>query len=154
VRVRMGIIVVALGLSLSACSDDPDSEPESNPDSSAQSDSPDAADTEVGNIDCPEYQETAQKIIDTQAQLFSPDPDNDPAAAIDELNAELEALKEGAPPEIQEALTGLSASFGDAAEILEDPNGQNQTKLLELATKLSEAGQKVTTYIAEQCEAS
>jgi hypothetical protein len=150
----MGILAVALAVMLVGCSDDPESEPESEPGSSAQTDLVDPTDTskdkETGTLDCPAFEETAQKIVDAQAQLYGQGAGSDPDAAIDDLLTELEGLKEGAPADIQDALTGLGDGFRRAADLLDDPS-QDQTALLELATELSEDGQAVTTYIAKQC---
>jgi len=147
VRVRMGVLAVALAVALSACSDDPESEPESKPQSSGQSGSPDAPFTEV-TVDCPEFEDVAQRILDAQAAIYTGagGPEE-----IDDLVAELDALKEGAPEDVQTALTDMGEGFRDAAELLERPTRKNRIKLVELAPKLSENGQAITTYITAEC---
>jgi hypothetical protein len=156
VRVRMGIIVVALGLALTACSDGSEPEASSGQEPSGSSTSagePDAPETDVGTLECPEYEAIATRIVDTQSQLYAPSSDADPQEAIDQLLGELESLQQGAPAGVQEAVTNLAAGFRQAAELLASPEGQNQTELLTLATALSEDSQKITSYIAQQCEA-
>lgn len=157
-RVRMGTIALglALGLSLSACSDDdPEPTSDSGPGSSESPSlaDPSAPETAVGSLDCPEYEEIATKIVETQSQLYAPRPDVDPQESIDELVAELETLRQGAPADVQDAVTSLSAGFEQAAELLSSPEGQNQTELLTLATRLSEDSAAITGFIAEQCRA-
>jgi len=149
----MGIFAVALVASLAACSDDPDSDSPSSgvsksPSSSASGPSDDPA-TEV-TVDCPEFADTAGKIIEAQAELYSAGG-GDASQAIDDLLVELEALKEGAPDDVQGALTNLGSGFQDAAALLESPTKQNQAKLVELAPQLSEDGQKITAYITSEC---
>lgn len=161
-RVRMGTIALglALGLTLSACSDD---EPESKSSSGSSSEpgssespslaDPSAPETEVGSLDCPAYEDIATKIVETQSQLYAPNPDVDPRESVDELVAELETLKQDAPPDVQDAVTSLSEGFQQAAELLSGSQGQNQTELLALATKLSEDSAKITEFIGKQCAA-
>lgn len=154
-RVRMGIIALALGLALTGCSDDSDPESTSDGESTSPSSSagaPDAPETEVGRLDCPEYESIATKIVETQSQLYAPSSDVDPQESIDELLGELERLKQGAPAEVQEAVDNLGAGFQQAAELLSSTEGQNQTELLTLATSLSEDSQRITSYIAKQCQ--
>lgn len=148
---RMGIVVVVLAAALSACTDDPESSPRSGPEPSpeptSQSTAPEAPLTEV-TVPCPEFADTAQRIADAQAALYSGAGDN---TAIDDLEAELDALKEGAPPDVQAALTDIGAGFRDAAELLEDPTPKNKARLADLASTLAAAGQKITGYITSKC---
>jgi hypothetical protein len=160
VRVRMGTIALglALGLSLSACSDD---EPESKSSADSSPDSsrspsladPSAPETPVGSLDCPAYEDIATRIVEAQSQLYAANPAVDPQESVDELVAELETLRQDAPKRVQDAVTSLSDGFQQAAELLSDPEGQNQTELLALATKLSEDSAKITEFIGEQCAA-
>ena len=157
-RVRMGTIALglALGLTLSACSDDePDSKSSAEPGSSESPSlaDPSAPETQVGSLDCPAYEDIATKIVETQSQLYAPGPDADPQESIDELVAELETLKQDAPPDVQDAVTSLSDGFQQAAELLSSPEGQNQTELLALATKLSEDSARITEFIGKKCAA-
>lgn len=149
----MGILAVALVTSLAACSDDdPDSDPSSNDDPTAAVGTPsgtaEPSVTEV-TVDCPEFADTAKKIVEAQTELYT--PGGDAAQAIDDLLVELEALKEGAPEDVQQALTDLGSGFQDAAGLLEDPTSENQAALVELAPQLAEDGATVTGYITEQC---
>jgi hypothetical protein len=148
----MGILAVALVASLSACSDDPDSDSSSNEDPTASvgsaSGTGEPSVTEA-TVDCPEFADTAKKIVEAQAELYT--PGGDAAQAIDDLLVELEALKEGAPEDVQQALTDLGSGFQDAAELLEDPTPENQAALAALAPELATDGETVTTYITEQC---
>jgi hypothetical protein len=144
VRVRMGILAVAFAVSLTGslagCSDDdPKSDPTSNPSEPSMS--------EV-TIDCPEFEEAAQKITDAQTALY--DGSGGPEA-IDDLVAELEDLKEGAPKDIKAAIDDLAAGFRDAAAILANPTPKGQAELAELSEKLSADSQKITAYFTSEC---
>ena len=148
----MGILAVALIASLAACSDDPEADAPSDDDPTASlgsaSGTAEPSVTEV-TVDCPEFADTAQKIVEAQAELYT--PGGDATQAIDDLLVELEALKEGAPEDVQQALTDLGSGFQDAATLLEDPTGENQAKLVGLSEQLAEDGETVTGYITEQC---
>ncbi len=147
----MGILAAALAVSLAACSDDSDPDPPSSggsePSSSVGSDAPDDPLTEV-TVDCPEFEAVAQRIVDAQTALYSGADDVD--EAVEELQDELEGLKDGAPDHVQEALTDMGKAFGAAAEILRDET-PDQTELLELAPRLSDASQTITEFVTDQC---
>ena len=137
-RNRVGILVLLLASFLSACSDDGGSDDES----SAPSDSP----TEI-TIDCDEFEDTAAVITEAQTALYGGDPN-----ALDTLLAELEALEEGAPEDVQTALADMADAFVRAEELLEDPTPEKQAELAELTPQLSEDSQTITAYITAQCE--
>ena len=147
----MGILALALAASLAACSDDPGSDPPasggSESSAGAGSDAPDDPVTAV-TVDCPEFEGIAQRIAAAQTALYSGGDDAD--GAIEELQSELEGLKDGAPDHVQEALTDMSKAFGAAAEILRDET-PDQTELLELAPRLSDASQTITEFVTDQC---
>lgn len=157
-RARLGIItaVLLVGL-LGACSDDdPEAEPGDGPTTVSSSDigSPTGKPTDDPSVseitvDCPKFEKLAREIADAQAALY--DPAGDPEQAIADLQAGLEELKEGAPEDIQQALTDLGSGFQDAAELLADPTQTNQARLVALAAELAADGQRVTTYVTEQC---
>lgn len=152
----------ALALALGACSDDGDESGDapraaSTSDDGAGADptadptvvpSDDPSVTEV-TVDCPAFEDAARRIADAQALLYG--PSGDPEQAIADLQVELEALKEGAPDDVRQALTDLGAGFEDAAELLADPTKGNQARLVALAPELAEAGERITTYVTEQC---
>ena len=148
----MGILAVALAASIAACSDDPDSDSPANEDPTSSvgtaSGTAEPSVTEA-TVDCPEFAETARTIVEAQTELYT--PGGDAAQAIDDLLVELEALKEGAPEDVQQALTDLGSGFQDAADLLEDPTRENQAQLVALAEQLAEDGETVTGYITEQC---
>ena len=152
----MGILAVTLAVTLAACSDDPDSKSDSDAPSNGESESsavsePPDNDVTVGSIDCPEFADVAAKIVQAQTDLYAPSGAGDPGAAVDDLVAELDGLKEGAPEDVQEALSELGDGFERAAELLEDGTQQAQAELLTLAPQLAAAGQKINDYVAEQC---
>ena len=162
-RVRMGTIALrvvtglAVGLTLAACSDDDagsGSSSEADPGASSSAADPGSSESGTARLDCGAYADIAVRIVDTQSQLYAPNPDQDPTEAIDDLVAELETLKADAPRPVQQAVTNLSAGFRSAAELLADPGGTNQTELLALATSLSKDSGRITAYIAKQCEES
>lgn len=140
-RVRMGALAVVLALGLSACSDDGD-DPESGPAPTS-----DAPLTEI-TISCPEFEDVAKRITDAQATLYS---GTGGTAAIDDLVAELEALEDGAPEDVQTALEDMGAAFRDAAALLEKPTRESKAKLAALAPELAQAGQTITAYITAEC---
>lgn len=134
-RVREAIFAAVLVASLSACGGDPESSPSDEL-------------TEI-TLACEKFDDTAKKITDAQASLYSGTGSTE---AIDTLEAELSALKDGAPADVRTALTDLSAAFRDAEQILEKPTPENTAKLAAVAQKLSDDGQKITAYIASECK--
>ena len=134
-RVRTVIFGVVIAAALSACSDG--SEPD-----------PSAPISEI-TISCEKFDDTAQKITDAQTSLYSGTGSTE---AIDTLETELAALKEGAPADVQDALTDMTAAFRDAEALLTEPTPESSAKLADLAQELSDDGQKITAYITSECE--
>jgi hypothetical protein len=108
---------------------------------------PSAPMTEV-TISCPEFADTANKITEAQEALYS---GSGGAAAVDTLEAELAALKQGAPADVRAALGDLSAAFRDAQQIMAHPSAEGSAELADLSKKLSADGQKITAYITAKC---
>lgn len=133
-RTRDAAVVMALVAALCACTGD--SEPTSSDPL-----------TPIA-LECDEFADTSARINDAQAELYSGSGDGE---AIDALVAELEALEEGAPDDVQESLRDMAEAFRDAEEILADPTPQNQARLARLAPELADDGQRISAYIASQC---
>ena len=134
VRARATILAVASVLMLPACSGDPE-------------DTPSTSLTDTTTIDCDEYADTAKTITDAQTALYNGDQE-----AIDTLVSELDELKQGAPSDVKAALTDIEGAFRDAQDLMQDWTPEKQVALAELGPKISEAGQKITAYIAEECQ--
>lgn len=146
-RTRAALLAVALGIVLAGCSDDGDEKDTTD----AKSGTPSVETTDTTTVDCEQFAGTSAKITDAQAALYG----SDAAArteAIRTLAEELEALKKDAPDDVDKALDTLADGFEEAAELLSDPQSADASKLTEIAPKLAEAGQKVTTYIVERCQ--
>lgn len=135
----MGILVMLLGAALAACSDD-----------SGDGDSadPSASLSEI-TVDCHEFQDTADRVTQAQADLYA---GTGGADAIDTLVAELEVLKEDAPHDVQAALTNMATAFRDAAALLENPTPKMQDELAELAPQLEAASRTITNYVTSECD--
>lgn len=149
-RLRMAFLVPVLVLSglLTACGGD-DAEPSSNatPNTRLSPTAPSAPLTEA-TISCARFEATAKRIAEAQSELYSA---SGAKAAIDELVTELDALKDGAPANVQKALDDLGDAFRTAAEVLENPTQENAEKLQDLGTELAESGQLVSEYIVSKC---
>lgn len=102
-------------------------------------------------VDCDRYEGTAQRITDAQTALYDSKDSPDDATAVDDLVAELEALQEEAPDDVDAALTGLAEGFRAAQRALADPRGADTGDLAGLATALAEDGQAVTAWILDEC---
>jgi hypothetical protein len=139
VRAREAFLVVTLVAALSACSGDDEGGADPDPTDSV---------SEI-TVDCDEYADAAKAITDAQGQLYSV-PGSE--GAIDRLASELAALKDGAPPDIQAALTDMEAGFRDAGRLLEHPTPKKNARLVSLAPELSADGQKITAYIRSECD--
>lgn len=142
-RYFLAILTTLSAFALSACGGSDDG-------ASTDSDrlpEPTASLTET-TIQCAEFDGTAERIAEAQKQLYSSEG---PADAIAALVAELEALKAGAPADVQAALDTISKGFRDAAALGPTPDAEDQAKLADVAAELSAAGQKVAAYFVEQC---
>lgn len=131
----LAVLVLAAG-----CSDDPD-EPVADPSAPLR----DVA------VDCDRYEATAQRITDAQTALYDGKDSPEDATAVDALVAELEALEEEAPDDVDSALAGLAEGFRSAQQLLADPEAADPAELSTLSATLAEDGQAVTAWILEQC---
>ncbi len=133
-RARNAFVAMAIAATLSACTGDGDG---------------DASDpmTEI-TVDCAEFEDTTRKIADAQAQLYTGEGGTE---AIETLDAELEALEEDAPDDVDTALQNMRDGFKQAEELLADPTGANKSELAELAPQLAEDSQTITEYIKDEC---
>ncbi len=146
---REGFLALALGLALTACGGDDKADAQD----ATRLPTPTADLTEV-TIECDEFEGAAKKIAGAQAELYaglasgsSPGPNR----SVEPLIAELDALKQDAPADVKDALTGLGEGFRAVEQLLENPTSANQAELSALAEDLSADGQKVTAYITSQC---
>lgn len=133
--------LAVLALLCGGCSDDPD---ESDAD-------PSAPVTDI-TVECDRFEDTAQRITDAQTTLYDGKDSPEDATAVDSLVTELDALKEDAPDDVDDALTGLGEGFRSAQELLADPTPANSDELAALAPALSEDSQAVTAWILSQCK--
>lgn len=123
------------------CSGDPD-EPTADP----------SAPLSEITVDCERYADTAELITDAQTALYDGKDSPADATAVDDLVAELEALQEEAPDDVDASLTGLADGFRSAQELLTGSGTADTSELFSLSTALSEDGQAVTAWILTQCE--
>jgi hypothetical protein len=112
-------------------------------------DKPSSSMTEV-TIACDKYADTAKKITDAQAEIYSGAGGS--TEAVDALLFELDGLKKDAPADIDDALTEMSDGFRQAQQVMASPTPENTKKLADLGPKLSADGQKITAYIVSKCK--
>ncbi len=143
-RYFLAILTVLSVVMLSACGGSDDDSGSTDSDRLPE---PEASLTEM-TVPCAQFAGTAERIAEAQRQLYSSEGS---IGAIEAITTELEALKDGAPSDVQAALDTLSQGFKDAAALVADPEAADQEKLAELATDLSAAGQKVSEYVVEKC---
>jgi hypothetical protein len=105
--------------------------------------------TEI-TVPCDTYADTAKKITDAQAEIYSGTGDG--AEAIASLRSELDGLQDGAPADVKAALTELGDALEKAQQIMADPENADTSELADLGPKLSEDSQKVTAYIVSKCK--
>ncbi|RNL61332.1 hypothetical protein EFK50_18420 [Nocardioides marmoriginsengisoli] len=143
--------MLALAAALTACGGgdgDKDKSKDAGSDPSRIS-SPTASLTEIA-VDCGKFNDTAKKIVDAQTKMFT-GSESDVEDAVKVLDAQLDALKDGAPDDVKDALDNLSAAFADIVELRKNPNGEAQTRLATLGQKLAADGQKISAYIISKC---
>lgn len=137
---RVGLALAALALACSGCNDTPE---QAGPD-------PSAPVTDI-TVECDRFAATAQRITDAQTALYDGKDSPQDATAVADLVTELDALKEDAPDDVDEALTALGAGFRAAQELLADPTPANTAELAALSSGLSEDSQAVTAWILSEC---
>lgn len=137
------LVPVALLVALAAagCSGDDPEKPEADPSAPL---------SEIA-VDCDRYADTAQRITEAQTALYDGKDSPDDEGAVDDLVAELDALKDEAPDDVDTALTDLGAGFRSAEELLASPGATDGTELTEVASSLAEDSETVTTWILDQC---
>ncbi len=133
-------LLAALALACAACSGDKDASP---PD-------PSASLTDIA-VDCDRYEDTARRITEAQTALYDGKDSPGDASAVDELVAELEALEDEAPDDVDTALAGLADGFRTAEQVLAAAPSADAAELPRLSTGLAEDSQVVTAWILEQC---
>ncbi|MFL6022285.1 MAG: hypothetical protein ACJ72O_03025 [Marmoricola sp.] len=145
-RVRAGILVVVLAASVTACGGGGDDKVPSA--GSTRLSTPKSTPTE-SVLDCAKYNDTAQKIVRAQQELFS--GSHGDTKALDDLKASMDGLKDGAPSNVRAAVDELNQAFDKVQEIMSQPTSEAQQELAEMAPKLSTDGQTITAYIVSQC---
>lgn len=137
---RAVVLLAALALACAACSGEEDASP---PDPSAPL-------TEIA-VECERYAGTAQRITEAQTALYDGKDSPGDASAVDDLVAELEALEEEAPDDVDTALAGLADGFRAVQQVLAAAPSADTAELAQLSTGLAEDSQVVTAWILEQC---
>ena len=143
-RTRAAVLIVLLLAALTACSDDGD-----KPDDAAKE--PTAKTSDITNLDCTEFASTANKIAEAQQSLYGSDAAQR-QAAVETLTSQLKALKSEAPADVDAALDELLEGFTEASSLMDDPAAADTSKIAEMAPALSDAGQRVTAWIASRCK--
>src|SRR5689334_4556006 len=101
-------------------------------------------------LGCDKYSDTAQKIVEAQQELYAGSGGS--TDALDALKSEMDALKDGAPSNVQAAIDELDAAFAKVQEVMASPSSEGQQELAAMGPKLSQDGQTITTYIVSQCK--
>ena len=146
-RVRAGILVVALAAALTGCG------------GGGGDEKPSAGSTRLGTpsskvtrsvLDCDKYSDTAQNIVEAQQELYAGSGGS--TDAVDKLKSEMDALKHGAPANVQAAIDELDDAFAKVQEVMATPSSEGQQELAAMGPKLSQDGQTITTYIVSRCK--
>ncbi|HET6154026.1 MAG TPA: hypothetical protein VFE15_13820 [Marmoricola sp.] len=98
-------------------------------------------------VPCAKFSATAAKIADAEKDLYT----GGAAGTLQALIAELDALKKGAPDDVQTALTDLGNGFKEAAADIKKPTASAQADLATIGQRLSQDSQAITSYVVKQC---
>lgn len=102
-------------------------------------------------VPCRRYAETAQRIADAQAELYSGRATASGQSTVERLAGELEALETGAPAEVANALADLADGFRLAQQLLSSPSTRGSAQLKALTSRLAEDGTTISTWIQGRC---
>jgi hypothetical protein len=150
-RLRAGILGVVLLFALTACGGGDDEADKKPTGGSTRLGTP-SDDVTESVLDCAKYADTAQEIVEAQQELFAGSGGS--TEALDALKSQMNALKDGAPDNVQAAIDELNEAFEKVQEIIHDPSAsaEAQRELQEMGSKLATDGQTITTYIVSQCK--
>lgn len=134
-RARSLLLVAVLAVSVAGCGGG------SNPD-------PTAGKTQ-STIACDRFADINSRIVAAQSELYGGDG---ASATAQDLITELKALEDGAPAEVQKALDGLIAGFGQVQQYLADPQSVDAKTLSDLGPQMAADGKVVTEYVTAHCD--
>lgn len=153
-RLRFGIIALVLVASLSACGDDDKKDAASATSSAPSSAAPSESSLDPSDVDtakCAKFLEGQAKAEELTGKLTS---GADISAAIEAANEQFDALKEGAPADIQEALDKVKAAYTALGNFYKDPSamtGAAAAEMAEATKDLQENALKLNNWIIENC---
>ena len=150
-RTRFALVIVTLAAVVSACgSSSSPSATGTNGTTTPAVPTPSISIPAGISFDCARYLNTAQHISQATSNMFTGSA-ADFTAAMNALEAEFAALKNGAPSDVKSALDEMASAMTDIAKIRANPSAADQARLQSLATKLPVDGRKITAYIAGKC---
>lgn len=101
-------------------------------------------------VDCPRFADTSKLITQAQTKLYSGSAE-DAHQAVETLATNLTALRQGAPTDVQRALSDLIDGFRNTEQLLANPTTESRKKAAALSPRLSSDGQKITGYVISRC---
>lgn len=154
-RMRFGVLALVLVASLSACGDDDKTDANSEPSSTASVTSSDPVESlDPSDVDaekCANFLAGKAKADELSSQLT---PGANISEAIEAANEQFEALKEGAPEEIREALEAVQAAYTALGDFYKDPSSMTADAAAEMESSmkdLQENALKLNNWILENC---
>lgn len=153
-QLRLTVLALVLVAAVSGCGGDDKKNASSDSPASTPAASESLATLDPSKVDearCAKFLAGQSKAAELRSELT---PGSDVSAAIEAANAQFDALKEGAPADIQEALDKLKAAYTALGKFYKDPTSMNASNAAELekATKdLQENAVKLNNWIVANC---
>ncbi|MCW2787380.1 MAG: hypothetical protein JWP74_3897 [Marmoricola sp.] len=145
-RARIALVVVLVAV-LSACGSS------SSSDTKKADSTPTSGTTSVpggSSLDCAKFANTAEQMSAAAQKAFTGSADS-LTAGLKALDAEFNALKQGAPADVKSAIDDLTSAFSQIAKIRANPTAANASNLQKLSARLPTDDQKIAAYITTKC---
>lgn len=152
-RLRFAVLALVLVAAVSGCGSDDKKNASSESPASTPAASESLASLDPSDVDtakCAQFFAGQAKAAELSSKLT---PGSDVSAAIEAANEQFEALKQGAPADIQEALDKVRAAYTLLGKLYKDPASMSASaaELQEATKDLQENALKLNNWIIQNC---
>jgi hypothetical protein len=157
-RLSFGILVLVLAASVTGCGSS-SSDKVANASSGATTSNPPSTTASKSapatGIPCAGFFASQTKASNLYAKIGASIGSPGKANSLDEslkiVKDEFEALKPGAPSDVQDALSDLEKVYDVYIGVLKNPTSSAASQLRDISTRFAQDGQKIGAYVAAHC---